>query len=126
MSRLRSPDFIDRAVLDDGEEAITMRHIRRGADETLSLRDSEFEPEQALGVAVLSKAIADAKRNRPGARLWFRQINHGLLDFWCEVLRVDPKVVQARVLSMPEKPIDRARAPRRKGAPKQRSFSAAD
>ena len=64
----------------------------------------------ALGIAVLSAAISDARRNRPGVRLWFEQVNHSLLDFWCEVLRIDPKVVRRRVRVMPEAPLDRQRA----------------
>ena len=69
--------------------------IKRG--EHMRLGSQETTPEQRLATAVLHLAAVDLRLDRGNARLWFES-SPGL-DFWCEVLNLDPDIVRAKALA---------------------------
>jgi hypothetical protein len=120
MRAIKNADFIDRGLLSEHEDeslkAPRMEHS--GNDDLFALAGGDYHPEHALAVSLLKLAIDDAKSGRAGARLWFEEIGHGALSFWCSVLRLDPALVRQRVRELPDVPRRPLRDPKGKGGKK--------
>ena len=70
--------------------------MKRG--ESLRHQEAEQIPERSLAVAVLHLALADLKAGKLGSLLWWQWPSEGL-NFWCEVLGLDPDLVRERALA---------------------------
>ena len=66
------------------------------------LSPENFDPDamRALACAVLRKAVSKATRGDVATRAWFARKNSNL-EFWCQVLNIDPAAVCDGVEKIP-------------------------